>query len=1068
MSSVPPQDLVLQSLRPVLDSALDAVVVIDGAGIVRAWNEGAVKSFGWSAGEALGQSMADLIVPPQHREAHWQGMKRYLATGEAQVLNQRIEISALRKDGAEFPVELSITATKPASGPELFIGFLRDISRRRSSEDALHEAREAAFAQATEKAAILGQLAEGVIVTDVEGRITFVNAAASRIHGVDKLDVAPEEYSATYHLFTEDGSPYPPSELPLARAVRGETVEEARWRIHRPDGSRVLAVGSARPLLDEQGQQVGAILTIKDDTARDAAEQLVRESEARLRALTDNLPGGMVYQVSSAADGSDRKFLYVSQSHEQLTGVPAEAVLADSSITHDLIHPDDREVMARAEAEARRSKTPFDVQVRFVRADGGERWCRIMSAAREQRDGSLIWDGLQIDITDRIKAELQLHELNRNLELRVQQRTAERDQLWNLSQDMLARADYEGGLSAVSPAWVRVLGRSEEELLTRPYSDIIHPDDLAGVLAALEEMRASGRPTRFENRTQAANGDWKPIGWTVAPEPDGIHFIAVGRDLSEEKQRERDLEAAMEQLRQSQKMEAVGQLTGGIAHDFNNLLTVVVGNMDMARRSLASNQVEKAERSIANALKGADRATILTQRLLAFSRRQPLAPKPTEVDRLLSGMSDLLARSLGETVQIETVTGAGLWRVEVDAPQLESAILNLAVNARDAMPEGGKLTIEAANTWIGSTYAATHAEVAPGQYVVICVTDTGTGMPRHVVESAFDPFFTTKEVGKGTGLGLSQVYGFVKQSGGHVKIYSEVGHGTTIKLYLPRMAGNPVEDGGSAPEPIGQGKRSETIMVVEDDDDVRTFTVESLRELGYRVLEAHDGPSALRLLERQSEPLQLLLTDVVMPEMSGRVLADKARDHQPDLKVLFTTGYARNAIVHGGRLDAGVELLPKPFSYEALAAKVRELLDVQPTDRLLIVAEELEDRLNASDLARQLGFAVESAANAREAMGKLRTNSGGYDAIFLSTAIPLLDSLVADIRTVRNDLPILLMADGASPEVGSKFSQDRCIGSLDFPFGAGDLQAALAALRVRCAGDDKPPPADSPGEEPRF
>ncbi len=290
-------------------------------------------------------------------------------------------------------------------------------------------------------------------------------------------------------------------------------------------------------------------------------------------------------------------------------------------------------------------------------------------------------------------------------------------------------------------------------------------------------------------------------------------------------------------------------------------------------------------------------------------------------------MSDLLHRTLGETVAVETVRGAGIWRIEADANELEAAILNLAVNARDAMPEGGRLTIETSNSYVDEGYAAQHAEVIPGQYVVVSVSDTGSGMDATTLAKAFEPFFTTKPVGKGTGLGLSQVYGFVRQSGGHVKIYSEIGQGTTVRIYLPRMAGADNEAELVEQPPLPEGAHEETVLVVEDDDDVRTYSVETLRELGYRVIESHDGPSALRLLERQSH-VDLLFTDVVLPGgMTGAQVAAEARTLRPELKVLFTTGYARNAIVHHGRLDPGAQLITKPFSYAELAAKVRNVLD---------------------------------------------------------------------------------------------------------------------------------------------
>lgn len=389
--------------------------------------------------------------------------------------------------------------------------------------------------------------------------------------------------------------------------------------------------------------------------------------------------------------------------------------------------------------------------------------------------------------------------------------------------------------------------------------------------------------------------------------------------------RTRELQTKDEALRQSQKMEAVGQLTGGVAHDFNNLLQIIIGNLETLQRNLPA-EAARLNRAASSAMSGAKRAAALTQRLLAFSRRSPLDPKPIAAAGLISGLADLLQRTLGEAIAIETVNGAGLWTVEVDPNELEAALVNLAVNARDAMPEGGRLTIETTNAHVDEAYAAAHVEVAPGQYVVIAVSDTGSGMDAQTLAQVFEPFFTTKPVGKGTGLGLSQVYGFVKQSGGHVKIYSEVGQGTTVKLYLPRYLGDGVLISDEADRLAPEGA-AETVLVVEDDEDVRSYSVESLRDLGYRVLEAPDGASAMRHVERPGR-IDLLFTDVVLPGgMTGAQIAAQAQAARPDLKVLFTTGYARNAIVHQGRLDKGVDLITKPFSFPDLAAKVRDVLD---------------------------------------------------------------------------------------------------------------------------------------------
>jgi signal transduction histidine kinase len=420
--------------------------------------------------------------------------------------------------------------------------------------------------------------------------------------------------------------------------------------------------------------------------------------------------------------------------------------------------------------------------------------------------------------------------------------------------------------------------------------------------------------------------------WPVLPKllaiPSPSQLLEAKAALALEGKHRREAE---EMLRQSQKMEAIGQLTGGVAHDFNNLLTVILGNLDVAASSVQARGEatrQRLARVVDNAANAARRAKILTQRLLAFSRRQPLDPRPTDVNRLLDGMSDFFQRTLGVNIELELVSATGLWAVEVDRSQMESAILNLVVNAKDAMAGTGKLMIETGNSFIDELYSEQNAQIPVGQYVQIAVTDTGSGMPKEVQEKAFDPFFTTKQPGQGTGLGLSQVYGFVRQSGGHVKIYSEEGQGTTIRILLPRSHANVMvdqikEDAVTLVGSLG----NETVLVVEDESDVRSYLVESLRDLNYRVREAPDGSSALALFDSDPFRIDLLLTDIVMPGINGRQLADELCHRQPGLKVLFISGFARDAIVHQGRLDAGVSMLQKPLTQATLAEKIRDILD---------------------------------------------------------------------------------------------------------------------------------------------
>ncbi len=507
-------------------------------------------------------------------------------------------------------------------------------------------------------------------------------------------------------------------------------------------------------------------------------------------------------------------------------------------------------------------------------------------------------------------------------------------------------------------------------------------------------------------------------------------------------------------LRQAQKMEGIGQLTGGVAHDFNNLLTVIIGNLEALQRNLRDPKQGSGtlERSADLAMRGAQRAASLTQRLLAFSRQQPLDPKPLDVNRLVGGMSDLLRRTIGEQVAVETVLAGGLWLVNVDPNQLEIAILNLAVNARDAMPNGGRLTIETANTHLDEAYAAHQAEVVPGQYVVVAVTDNGIGMSHETLAKAVEPFFTTKEVGHGTGLGLSQVYGFVKQSGGHLKLYSELGEGTTVKIYLPRnLSAERMQEAEPAVTVAGTGN-FETVLVVEDDADVRTYSTSILRELGYNVLEAQDGKSGLRMLESNPQ-IEVLFTDVGLPGgMNGRQLADAARKMRPDLKVLFTTGYARNAIVHEGRLDPGVQLVTKPFTYAAVAAKLRDVIDARSqSSRILVVEDEALLQMLAIENLDEIGLKGEAAGSATEALNKLRRMPGGFDGAMVDLGLPDSpgDTLIRELRAIAPSMPIVVVSGQDRMALSAKFKDVPRLTLLAKPYNIDQLLAAFAAVGIK-------------------
>jgi PAS domain S-box-containing protein len=603
----------------------------------------------------------------------------------------------------------------------------------------------------------------------------------------------------------------------------------------------------------------------------------------------------------------------------------------------------------------------------------------------------------------------------------------------------------------------RIKGYLASEIVGQHFSRFyVDADRAAGIPARALATAAREGTFQAEGVRMRKDGSefWASVVINPIRDEDGalLGFAKITRDITERRQAAQALQRAQEQLAQAQKMEGIGQLTGGVAHDFNNLLTVIIGNLESLQRGLQvpAPDGDRLARSVENAMRGAQRAASLTQRLLAFSRRQPLDPKPVDAGRLVIGMSELLRRTLGEQVAIETVLAGGLWRVLADPNQLEIGILNLAVNARDAMPKGGKLTIETANAHLDEAYAAAQTEVVPGQYVVISISDTGSGMTKEVQARAFEPFYTTKDIGHGTGLGLSQVYGFVKQSGGHVKIYSEVGSGTTVKLYLPRLLS---EEGSVAlPDmaaPVPRSAGAQTILVVEDDDDVRANTTGIVRELGYTVLEAPLAATALHLLKRHPE-IKLLFTDIGLPGgMNGRQLADAARKVRPTLKVLFTTGYARNAIVHDGRLDPGVVLIPKPFTYAAVAAKLADILD-DPTGppRILLVEDEVLVRMVATEQLEDLGYRVETAGSATEAMNKVKLMEGDIALAIVDIGLPGIkgDVLVGELRARHPALPIIVASGYDDLELRQRFAGDARISFIRKPYTQDDLRQAVPPL----------------------
>ncbi|MBW5414718.1 ATP-binding protein [Pseudomonas sp. MAG002Y] len=519
---------------------------------------------------------------------------------------------------------------------------------------------------------------------------------------------------------------------------------------------------------------------------------------------------------------------------------------------------------------------------------------------------------------------IRLNDLMDTLERRVEERTRERDQIWQTTPDLVCTTNAAGYFVSLNPAWAKTLGWSDQEMHSKPFSEFVHPDDVERTAQALHMLQRGDTVFRFENRYRHKNGTYHWLSWNAVARGDQIY--ATVRDISPEKEQSEALNRAEELLRHSQKMEAVGQLTGGIAHDFNNLLTGISGSLEMIQMRVAQGRATDIDRYITAAQTAASRAASLTHRLLAFSRRQTLDPKPTQANTLIESMQDLIDRTVGPEITVTTSLSSDLWSTLCDPNQLESALLNLCINARDAMPDGGQLTIRTANIWVDERDAH-EQDMLSGQYVAIAVMDTGIGMTPEIVARAFDPFFTTKPIGMGTGLGLSMIYGFAKQSGGQARIYSEAGKGTTVWIYLPRH----LEE--SKPEPqqtelmrAPRASTGETVLVVDDEPMVRLLITEVLEELGYAAIEAADGASGLKILLSDTH-LDLLISDVGLPGgMNGRQMADAARQARPDLKILFITGYAENAAVGNGNLEAGMHVMTKPFPMELLASRIKEII----------------------------------------------------------------------------------------------------------------------------------------------
>ena len=868
--------------RQVLDSAIDyAIIAFDLAGRVTRWNEGAHRILGWTEEEMLGQDCARIFTP-EDRAALREESEMALALLTGVGSDERWH---MRKSGERFWANGEMTPIRDDSGCATgFVKVLRDRTEQHRAAQALRESDER-LRRAQEAGGV------GTFTFDLSSRLLSGTPEFYRIFGVPDADevrvgvfedmVMPEDREIRARAAAPDAG-NASVEYRIRRAGDGEL----RWIARKADFER-----------DAQGRALRMLGVVQDVTERKTAQRALEESAAQFRTLAQALPNHVWTASVTGMLGwfNDRVYEY--------SGARPGAL--DGQAWAQIVHAEDVVAAAERWAASIASGKLYETEFRIRRADGMYRWHLARALPIRAEDGVISrWIGTNTDIHERKLLEAES--------------MRDRNRIWSLSRELMMVCNFDGGILAVNPAATRLLGWSEDEMVGGALARFLHPDDLERTSAEIAKLGAGATTLAFENRYRSRDGSYRVLNWTNVPDGGRIH--AVARDVTRERMAE-------DALRQAQKMEAVGQLTGGIAHDFNNLLQGIMGSLNVVQKFVAMKRVAEIDRFIDSAMSSARRAAALTHRLLAFSRRQPLEPRPVQVNPLLASMEDLLRRALGETVDLRMALAPGLWVTKCDPNQLENAILNLAINSRDAMPSGGTLTLETSNTALDSAFTAAQDGVLPGAYVCIAVTDTGIGMSADTISRAFEPFFTTKPLGQGTGLGLSMIYGFARQSEGYARIYSEPGQGTTLKLYLPRergLADGEEQSPSHAAPPMAPATGN--VLLVEDEPVVRGLIVQVLGDLGYTVTEAADGLSGLRLLQTMPG-IDLLISDVGLPGMNGRQLAEAGRALRPGLKVLFMTGYAEDAVFASGLLDPGMSMITKPFAMDALVARVREVID---------------------------------------------------------------------------------------------------------------------------------------------
>ncbi|RKI35729.1 PAS domain S-box protein [Corallococcus sp. AB004] len=974
-----------------------------------------------------------------------------------------------------------------AGNPAQLVGITQDVTERHQANDALREANERVQLALNAEAMI------GIWVWDVPGNRVVADERFAHSFSLDPVQ-AREGLPLSQFVAAIHPEDRPRVEALIARVLETGGAYRSEYRVLRADGAHRWVEASGHCHLSAQGAPLrfpGVLVDIdarkraelrqtallemadrlREASSPDAAAKLAMEVVGRMLGVpragygtVDAAHALVLMHPNWVASPDVARVEGVHRFHDY--GVFLEDLLKGEVVAIPDVRKDPRTAPHADTLEQVGIRALFNIPLlehgRFVAVlflhDVQPRAWTAEEIELSRNVADRVWATLS-----RLKALSDLKRANETLEQRVAQRTRERDRVWNVSQDLLVVGSLsEGKFLSVNPAWTQMLGWTEEELLGRTSEWLERPEDYSRTRSEVHRLEGGNPTLNFESAYRCKHGGYRRISWTAVPVPEDGVLYASGRDVTEQRQTE-------EQLRQAQKMEAVGKLTGGVAHDFNNLLQVVGGNLQLLQRDVAGN--ERGLNRVRSALGAVERGARLSGQLLAFSRRQPLEPRSLSLGRLVRGMDDLLRRALGEDVEVETVIGGGLWNTMADPHQLENVILNLAINARDAMGGAGKLTLELSNASLDDHYAQAHPEVMAGAYVLLAVSDTGGGMSQEVMERAFEPFFTTKPEGRGTGLGLSMVYGFVKQSGGHVKLYSELGHGTTVKVYLPRAFQPEAPVTEVVTGPVEGGK--ETILAVEDDAEVRATVVELLTELGYRVLRAVDGQSALSIL-KSGVAVDLLFTDVVMPgPVRSPDLARQAKALQPDIEVLFTSGYTENAIVHGGRLDPGVSLLSKPYRREDLARKVRALLDQRQQRmvtpklqwpevprtgetsatqeaarrmRVLLVEDDEDIRASAGELLGLLGHAVMSVASAEEARVALAAER--FDVLFTDVTLPGMSGvdLAREVALRKPAMRIIIASGHGRAALDGDPQQWLGVVVLPKPYALPQIQQALAQV----------------------